>query len=117
MSSVSRTPVMQSERDSIVAAVREALRGDEVLIAIHPYDTSVRADYWEQRYHVAWASEKRRSGERNAGTHMVCIDSTGKSMLIGGHYDLTADEAIEDATERNKNAPLNTTTKSARRSQ
>jgi hypothetical protein len=77
-------------------AIREALRGDEILLSTVWIEQSKA----ENRYFAAWLSPSRDRG-RNSGTHMVCISPDGKeSLLVHGHYDMTPKDAIDDCHTR-----------------
>lgn len=91
--------IPQAYRDRIEAAVKENLIGDEVVLSIKSVENISRPDYWERIYVVAWQSERRAEG-RDCGTHRVCINSKGESMLVWGHWDLTQEQAIQDLTTR-----------------
>jgi hypothetical protein len=86
-------------KERVEAAVKEKLRGDEVVLRIIEKEAISRPDYWERVYVVAWQSESRPEG-RDCGTHRVCINSKGDKMLVWGHYDLSREDALQDTTER-----------------
>lgn len=76
-------------------AVRGSIGPDAHVLCIIEHDTSNnQPEYWEREYYVAWSTDM------SAGTHRVHIDSTGKSALFMGHYDMTETDAKHDAVER-----------------
>ena len=76
------------------AVIENVAVGKVRVLGVIEAEVSEREDYWERMYYVAWVNE------REAGTHRVCIDSKGQSMLVHGHYQLSEDEAVLDMLTR-----------------
>ena len=78
-----------------MARVEQAVKnnvavGTVRVLGVVEFEISEREGYWERMYYVAWSNEKE------SGTHRVCIDSTGASMLVHGHYQLSEEAAKMD---------------------
>jgi hypothetical protein len=71
-------------------AVRDSLRGAQVIALVEWEVDDHRENYWERIYYVAWQRVDQ------CGTHRVNINSRGESMCSIGHYDMNYADAVRD---------------------